>query len=55
MTGVAGDGWVLLSVSTGKESSLRVFVWRQLRKLGAVFLHQSVCLLPDRSVVRTRL
>lgn len=55
MAGVLGDGWVLLSVSTGKESSLRVFVWRQLRKLGAVYLHQSVCLLPDRSTVRTRL
>lgn len=52
-------GWlaagVLVRVSTGKESSLRVFVWRQLRKLGAVYLHQSVCLLPDRAEVRARL
>lgn len=46
---------MLLSVSTGKESSLRVFVWRQLRKLGAVYIHQSVCLLPDRAEVRATL
>jgi len=47
--------WLLLSVTTGNEASLRVFVWRQLRKLGAVYLHQSVCLLPDRPEVGTRL
>ncbi len=46
---------MLLSISTGKESALRVFVWRQLRRLGAVYLHQSVCLLPDRPVVRANL
>ena len=49
-----GD-WLLLSITTGNEASLRVFVWRQLRKLGAVYLHQSVCLLPDLPRVRTRL
>lgn len=49
------EGWVLLSISTGKEASLRVFVWRQLRKLGAIYLHQSVCLLPDRPHIRARL
>ena len=54
----AGDSdgaWVLLSVSTGKDASLRVFVWRQLRRLGALYLHQSVCLLPDRPSVRAAL
>ncbi len=50
-----GSGWLLLSVTTGKEASLRVYVWRQLRKLGAVYLHQSVCLLPDLPQVRTHL
>lgn len=39
--------WLLVSVSTGKIASLRVHVWRNLRKLGAVYLQQSVCLLPD--------
>jgi hypothetical protein len=37
---------LLVSVSTGPEASLRVHVWRQLRKLGAVYLQNSVCLLP---------
>ncbi len=41
-----------MCVSTGKEASLRVYVWRTLRKLGSVHLHQSVCLLPDRPKVR---
>jgi hypothetical protein len=43
--------WVLVSVSTGAAASLRVHVWRTLRKLGAVYLQQSVCLLPDRPAV----
>lgn len=38
--------WLLVSVSTGKDGALRVFVWRQLRKLGAVYVGQSVCFLP---------
>lgn len=40
------EGWLLVSASTGKDASLRVFVWRQLRKLGAVYVGPSVCLLP---------
>jgi hypothetical protein len=43
--------WLLLSISTGRDASLRVFAWRKLRKLGAVYLHQSVCLLPNVSRV----
>ena len=39
--------WFLISISTGRDASLRVFAWRKLRKLGAVYLHQSVCLLPN--------
>lgn len=42
-----GNEWLLLSVTTGKDASLRVFVWRKLRKMGAVYFHQSVCLLPS--------
>jgi hypothetical protein len=34
---------------------LRVYVWRQLRRLGALYLHQSVCLLPNRPEVRAAL
>lgn len=43
------DGWLLIAVSTaGASASLRVHVWRKLRGLGALYLQQSVCLLPDR-------
>lgn len=43
--------WLLVTVTTGSADSLRVHVWRTLRRLGAVYLHQSVCLLPDRPLV----
>ena len=45
--------WLLISVSSaGAPASLRVLVWRRLRGLGAVYLQQSVCLLPDRPQIR---
>lgn len=38
---------MLVSVSTaGAAGTLRVQVWRKLRSLGALYLQQSVCLLP---------
>jgi hypothetical protein len=44
-----GEGWLLIAVSTaGAPASTRVHVWRKLRGLGALYLQQSVCLLPDR-------
>ncbi|MEO3814722.1 Chromate resistance protein ChrB [Sphaerisporangium sp. B11E5] len=44
------QSWLLISVSTaGGPGTLRVQVWRKLRSLGALYLQQSVCLLPDRS------
>jgi hypothetical protein len=39
--------WLLISVTTGSDASLRVYVWRRLRKLGAVYVQNSVCLLPE--------
>lgn len=36
----------MVSVSTGRGAALRVFVWRQLRKLGGLYIGPSVCLLP---------
>jgi hypothetical protein len=44
---VAHD-WLLISVSTpgGGSSTLRVYAWRNLRRLGAHYLQQSVCVLP---------
>jgi hypothetical protein len=44
--------WLLITVSTaGAPPALRVQVWRRLRALGALYLQQSVCLLPDRPEV----
>jgi hypothetical protein len=43
-----GLTWLLVAIVTGSDAALRVRVWRGLRKLGAVYLHASVCLLPDR-------
>jgi hypothetical protein len=50
-----GAEWQLVSISTGKDATLRVYVWRQLRRLGAVYLHKSVCVLPNQPEVRTAL
>ncbi|HEX5121026.1 MAG TPA: Chromate resistance protein ChrB [Pseudonocardiaceae bacterium] len=52
MTGEAEPGWLLISASTaGAAGTLRVQVWRRLRSLGALYLQQSVCLLPARPEV----
>jgi|SRR3954447_3375570 len=46
------ERWLLVTVSTaGAPGSLRVAVWRKLRSLGALYIHQSVCLLPARREV----
>jgi hypothetical protein len=51
-TGPLPLGWLLVSISTaGAPASLRTQVWRRLRSLGALYLQQSVCLLPDRPEV----
>jgi vacuolar-type H+-ATPase subunit I/STV1 len=43
---------LVISVSTaGAPGTLRVQVWRKLRSLGALYLQQSVCLLPARDDV----
>src|SRR2546426_2386590 len=43
---------MLISASTaGAAGTLRVQVWRKLRSLGALYLQQSVCLLPARHEV----
>ena len=47
-----GRVWLLISASTaGGAATLRVQVWRKLRSLGALYLQQSVCLLPARPEV----
>lgn len=38
-----------------RPTSHRVTVWRQLKKTGAVYLQQSVCVFPDQAAVRKEL
>jgi hypothetical protein len=46
------EGWLLVTASSaGANDSLRVAIWRKLRSLGALYLHQSVCVLPARPEV----
>jgi hypothetical protein len=41
--------WLLVTASSaGAPDSLRVAIWRKLRSLGALYLQQSVCVLPAR-------
>ena len=42
------ESWLLITLSTGGSSTLRVHSWRKLRSLGALYLQNSVCLLPER-------
>jgi hypothetical protein len=43
------EHWLLVTASSaGAADSLRVAIWRKLRSLGALYLQQSVCLLPAR-------
>lgn len=52
MTNGPDQDWLLISTSTaGAAGTLRVQVWRKLRSLGALYLQQSVCLLPARDDV----
>ena len=52
MTDAHGPEWLIISASTaGAAGTLRVQVWRKLRSLGALYLQQSVCLLPGRDEV----
>jgi ChrB-like protein len=47
------ERFLLVWASTaGASPATRVRVWRRLRSLGALYLQQSVCLLPDREPVR---
>ncbi|MFD7298187.1 Chromate resistance protein ChrB [Streptomyces sp. NPDC059897] len=47
------DRFLLITTSTaGAPEATRVRVWRKLRSLGALYLQNSVCLLPDRPAVR---
>jgi len=43
------EAWLLVTASSaGAADALRVAIWRKLRSLGALYLQQSVCVLPAR-------
>lgn len=49
----AGEGWLLLIYRVPSESSrARVAVWRDLKRLGGLYVQQAVCVLPDREDLR---
>ena len=40
--------WLLLHYKLpNKLSALRVYIWRKLKRLGAILLHEAVWVLPD--------
>jgi DNA-binding transcriptional regulator PaaX len=48
--------WLLLIYRLPSDSShARVTVWRQLKRLGAFYVQQAVCVLPDRPELRESL
>src|ERR671923_1043371 len=41
--------WLLLHYKLpSKPSALRVYIWRKLKRLGAILLHDAVWILPDQ-------
>ncbi len=46
---------VLIYRMPAKPTAGRVAVWRQLRKIGAIYVQQSVCVFPDFAAVRADL
>lgn len=41
--------WILLHYKLpNKPSALRVYIWRKLKRLGAILLHDAVWVLPDQ-------
>lgn len=52
MGGVA-DGWLVFVYRVPPEpSNNRVSVWRELKRIGALYLQQCVCVVPNRSDLR---
>src|SRR5688572_9421775 len=41
--------WLLLHYKLpSKPSALRVYIWRKLKRLGAILLHEAIWVLPDQ-------
>jgi hypothetical protein len=53
---VPDQRWLLLIYRVPSQPSrARVAVWRELKRLGALYLQQAACVLPDREPVRAAL
>jgi hypothetical protein len=53
---VPGERFLLLVYRVPSATSrARVAVWRELKRMGALYVQQAVCVLPDRPGVRERL
>src|SRR5437763_1155981 len=49
------SGWILLIYRVPSEpSSSRVSVWRDLKRTGALYLQQCVCIVPRRDDLRAQ-
>jgi len=43
------SAWILLHYKLpNKPSALRVYIWRKLKRLGAILLHEAVWVVPDQ-------
>src|SRR2546430_8124818 len=52
----AAQGWLVFVYRAPTEpSSSRVAIWRDLKRVGAHYLQQCVCVLPDRPDLRAEL
>src|SRR5450759_1987696 len=52
MAGRVNHFTVLVYRLPPKPTAARVAVWRNLKKIGAIYLQQSVCVFPDNGDVR---
>lgn len=52
MAGTVDRFTVLVYRMPAKPTAARVAVWRQLKKIGSIYLQQSVCVFPDNSTLR---
>jgi hypothetical protein len=53
---MSDSAWLLLVYRVPTEpASKRVTIWRDLKRLGSLYLQQCVCILPDRPELRTEL
>ncbi len=52
----ADPQWLLLAYKVPSEpSSNRISIWRELKRLGAYYPQQAVCILPGRSAIRDQI